>query len=131
MGVEGVVLWPGKLENGFCQIRECLVPRQIAGADFYRIPDDETFRIIESVATGGLVIPIQVHSHPEDAFHSWADDERAFVQHTNAISIVVPDFGAFPEDQFLDYAVIYSLVGGDEWRQLSETEKRQRFQIGD
>lgn len=131
VGVEGVVLWPGKLGEGFCEIKECLVPRQIAGPYFYRIPDDETFRIIEKVAGNGSVIPIQVHSHPEEAFHSWADDERAFVQHTNGISIVVPNFGNFPERQFLEQAVIYSLVGGEEWRQLSEPEKRQRFLIGD
>jgi len=125
------VLWPGKLEPGFCRITECLIPRQISGPDFYRIPDDETFRIIESVATRGLVVPVQVHSHPEEAYHSWADDERAFVQHTNGISIVLPDFGSFPEQHFFDCSVIYSLVGGDEWRQLSDNEKLQRFQIGD
>lgn len=131
IGVEAVVLWPGELGDGVCRITECLVPAQVAGERFYRIPDDETFRIIEAVATRGLVIPIQVHSHPEEAFHSWADDERAFVQHTNGISIVLPNFGVFPDQGFLHKAVIYSLVAGDEWRELSSMEKDQRFQIGE
>lgn len=78
-GHEGVVLWAGRLlQNGACGITEPIIPKQITDKRFYRIPTEETFRIIEMVATAGMVIPIQLHSHPCEAFHSEADDELAF-----------------------------------------------------
>jgi len=95
----------------------------------YRIPDDEVFRIIEYIADKNLVIPIQVHSHPCEAFHSETDDERAFVQHTNGISIVVPDFGHIDPDQFFNMAVVYSLVEGTVWRELLPSEISHRFHL--
>jgi hypothetical protein len=128
-GHEGVVLWPARLLEGRCQIVKCLVPAQVTGQLRYRIPDDEVFRIICEVGTNGLVIPIQVHSHPRDAFHSEVDDERAFVQHTNGISIVLPDFAQFDSAEFFDRAVVYSLVSGDTWREVPAREVDQRFLV--
>jgi hypothetical protein len=130
-GHEGVVLWPGMLNGAArCDVQECLVPQQVTGRYIYRIPDSEVFRVIEYVANRNWVIPIQLHSHPEEAFHSPVDDERAFVQHRNGISIVVPDFAAFPDSQFMEKAIIYSLVRGDEWRELLQSEVERRFVIG-
>jgi hypothetical protein len=129
-GHEGVVLWPAMLNgSGRCDVRECLVPQQVTGRYFYRIPDSETFRVIEYVADRNWVVPIQLHSHPEEAFHSPVDDECAFVQHRNGISIVVPDFAAFPDLLFLDKAIVYALVKGDEWRELTRSEVERRFSI--
>jgi hypothetical protein len=104
-------------------------PQQVTGRYFYRIPDSETFRVIEYVADRNWVVPIQLHSHPEEAFHSPVDDECAFVQHRNGISIVVPDSAAFPDLLFLDKAIVYALVKGDEWRELTRSEVERRFFI--
>lgn len=88
----------------------------------YRIPDEETIRIVKYVSERGMVIPIQVHSHPQEAFHSFADDERAFVQHENAMSIVVPNFANFPISRFLDRALFFRLLAGNRWRELAPKE---------
>jgi hypothetical protein len=128
-GHEGVILWPARLEENFCTVAECLIPRQITSRLMYRIPDDEVFRIIEYIAGKNLVIPIQVHSHPREAFHSETDDERAFVQHTNGISIVVPDFGNIDLEQFFGMIVVYSLVEGALWRELRHSEISDRFHL--
>lgn len=121
-GHEGVVLWPGRLENGACVVSEPIIPKQITGPLFYRIPDDETFRIIRHVAEQDQVIPIQVHSHPREAFHSRVDDELAFVQHENAISIVVPDCGRFSQAEFPNRARFYRLRPDNEWVELMNSE---------
>jgi hypothetical protein len=120
IGHEGVVLWPGKLSGGICVIGDPLIPSQITGRLFFRIPQAEAFRIIQLVSELGLVIPIQIHSHPEEAFHSDADDEYAFIRHENAISIVVPEFANFPTSQFLVKARFFRLHTGNEWHEMPE-----------
>jgi len=117
---EGVVLWPGKVSGGTCDISDPLIPRQITGRRFFRIPEDEVFRIIQWISGQELVIPIQIHSHPKAAYHSDADDEYAFIQHENAISIVVPYFGSFPASQFLLMARFFRLHAGNEWQEMAE-----------
>ena len=93
----------------------------------YQIPADESFRVIKSTAKQNLVIAIQIHSHPGSAYHSEADDEYAFLQHLNAVSIVVPDFGNFDVDQFLEYAVFYRLRGPERWDLMAQEEIARSF----
>jgi len=126
---EGVVLWPGAIHGGNCQIAEALIPVQVTGRRFYEIPDAEVFRIIQWVSSRKLVIPIQVHSHEEDAFHSRADDEYAFVQHDNAISTVVPFFGEIENGTFLTASRFYRLSQAGEWLGIEQREVSQRFVV--
>jgi len=128
-GDEGVILWPGGLLDGACHIAEPLIPAQITGPRFYQIPDAEVFRIIQWLARRKLVIPIQVHSHEKHAFHSWADDEYAFVQHENAISVVVPLFGNISNDEFLTASRFYRLDEAGEWVEVESREISRRFLI--
>jgi proteasome lid subunit RPN8/RPN11 len=126
-GHEGVALWPGTLAGGVCEIGDPIVPRQLTAPRMYQIPADESFRIIKTVAKQNLVIPIQIHSHPGSAYHSEADDEYAFLQHLNAISIVVPNFGFFDAGDFLANAVFYSLRGPELWELMDDAEVSRRF----
>lgn len=128
IGHEGVVLWPGVVQENECQISPMpIIPEQITGPRSYRIPTDESFRIIQLVHQNRTVIPIQVHSHPHEAFHSEADDELAFVQHRNGISIVIPDFANFGVAEFLQQAKFYILVSGVQWTELGITALRHKF----
>lgn len=126
---EGVVLWPGALVDGVCQISEPLIPAQITGRRFYDIPDAEVFRILQWLALQKLVIPIQVHSHEEHAFHSWADDEYAFVQHENGVSVVVPLFGGINDDEFLTASRFYRLNEAGKWVEIEPGEVNQHFVV--
>lgn len=126
-GHEGVALWPAKLVKEICQIGPAIIPQQITGPRMYQIPADESFRIIKSTAKQNLVIPIQIHSHPASAYHSEADDEYAFLQHLNAISIVVPRFGHFDPDEFLEHAVFYRLCGPEHWELMEVSEIKRCF----
>lgn len=127
-GHEGVVLWPARLEGLKCRVEPLpLIPAQITSRRSYRIPAEESFRIIEYLHANRLVIPIQVHSHPHEAFHSEADDEYAFVQHRNGISIVLPDFADCTPAAFLSFARFYYLRIGTEWIEMSALEVESRF----
>jgi hypothetical protein len=122
-GHEGVVLWPGYIsDTGEFIVKGPIIPKQITGRLYFRIPNDEVFNIIEYTSERGWVIPIQVHSHPQEAFHSPVDDERAFVQHVNAISIVIPYFGNINISDFIGEASCYRLVSGNNWAHIPDTE---------
>lgn len=127
-GHEGVVLWAARLDGLTCQVEpHPVLPAQITTRRSYRIPTEESFRIIRYLHANELVIPIQVHSHPREAFHSEADDELAFVQHRNAISIVVPDFAQWAPAEFPSRASFYYLHAGTEWIEMSAQEVQSRF----
>jgi hypothetical protein len=65
---------------------------------------------------------MQIHSHPQEAFHSEVDDERAFIRHENAISIVVPYFADFPVAEFLLRARFYRLREETNWEEMQAHE---------
>jgi hypothetical protein len=121
-GHEGVVLWAGRFAPTGFRVSKAIIPAQRTGRLFYRISTAETFRILELVSNENLVIPIQIHSHPEEAFHSEVDDEDAFIRQENAISIVVPHFANFPVDEFLLNARFYRLREGTTWAEMAARE---------
>jgi hypothetical protein len=121
-GHEGVVFWAGRFSGSEFRIMRAIVPQQTTGRLFYRISNDETFRALEMVSNEDLVIPIQIHSHPREAFHSEVDDERAFIRHENAISIVVPYFADFPVGEFLLRAKFYRLREETVWEEMQADE---------
>lgn len=41
----------------------------------------------------GSIYVARIHSHPDAAFHSWADDRNPILTYEGALSIVVPYFG--------------------------------------
>lgn len=121
-GREGVALWAGKFEGVGFRISRVIIPAQKAGRLFFRISDEETFRILEMISDADLVIPIQIHSHPKQAFHSEVDDEDAFIRHENAISIVVPHFANFRTTEFLPNARFYRLRAETTWVEMGAEE---------
>lgn len=128
VGHEGVVLWPGRLGVNSCAIGLPYIPDQVTEPFRYQIPREAVMEILRWSYRNKHVIPIQVHSHLFDAFHSEADDELAFVQHENGISIVVPDGGYISPAEFPVTAKFFRLVGGATWEELSRNEVQDRFQ---
>lgn len=121
-GHEGVALWAGQFHGDGFRISRVIIPEQFTGRLFYRISSDETFRILDQISGDGLVIPIQIHSHPEEAFHSEVDDEDAFIRQENAVSIVVPKFANFPLDEFLLCAKFFRLRKHTTWVEMRPRE---------
>lgn len=115
---EGAVLWAGHVDQGICRIAEVIIPEQEASMYRFDIPNAEVFRILAYIAEKGLVIPVQVHSHPGVECHSYADDAGALVQHEGGISIVAPHFGAFDDDDFLHAILVYRLTEAGQWDEV-------------
>ncbi len=89
---ERVVLWLGRRIGDDVRIHEVFLPIQITDADYFRIPSDGMDALFHHLRSSGLFAAGQVHTHPEEAFHSPADDRWALVRHEGALSLVVPRF---------------------------------------
>src|SRR5258705_375865 len=81
-GTEGVVLWLAKrpLTDGVA-IAEAYVPEHYAEVDVFRIPPSSMTAMMAHLRERKLGLAAQVHSHPNRAFHSRADDAWAIVRH--------------------------------------------------
>lgn len=113
---EYVVLWVGKREGQRIEIIDFLVPEQIVRADAFRIPRQGMNQIFAHLRETRGFLAAQVHSHPELAFHSSADDEWAIVRHVGALSIVVPYFGdGITRESFSDMTALYRLDSQNRW----------------
>jgi hypothetical protein len=128
--LEGLVLWLGKLEEGRAHVTLAFTPEQegISSDDglAYFVSGEALFQLNQSLAESGLRLIAQVHSHPQEAYHSEADDEYAIVTEDGGLSLVVPDFGnalAHPASW-----AVYRL-SGREWQELSTEQARSLFHV--
>ena len=77
-----------------------------------------------------MLIAAQVHSHPEEAFHSQADDNWAILRHLGALSIVVPYFANQTSvGNFLRQVAIFRLNDANQWRELEGVDRERSIQI--
>lgn len=138
-GVEGMVLWAGKVSDRTASVDEAIVPRQDGRVTDHglivTVSGDELHRINVVLYRTGRRLIGQVHSHPGRAYHSEVDDEHAIATEVGAFSIVVPDFAAGAYD-LRDYA-IYRLHEGRwpwdrraRWRALPPAEVSAIFLDG-
>ena len=69
----------------------------------FHIPPEGMTALYAELRHKRLMVAAQVHSHPQEAFHSKADDRWAIVRHEGALSLVVPHFAqATTLDRFLE-----------------------------
>jgi len=94
MESERVLLWLGRRGQACIGVTEEFVPEQVASYDFFNIPPHAMQALMRHLRERSLMVAAQVHSHPQAAFHSKADDRWAIVRHEGALSIVVPDFAS-------------------------------------
>ena len=119
-GIETVVLWLGNVkENGELKILEVFRPDQTAAADRFNISANSMRNLMKYLRQTRTKILAQVHSHPNEAFHSRADDEWAIIRHTGAVSLVIPDFAKnTTENNFQDKVAAYQLSSSNIWQQV-------------
>jgi proteasome lid subunit RPN8/RPN11 len=118
-GRECVLLWLGRREAGVQRVIEVYRPTQKASSDYFEIPRNGMTELMDRMRAQGLYVASQVHSHPEEAFHSRADDRWAIVRHCGALSIVLPWFATTTTlENFFQTAAVYQLDAMNIWRQL-------------
>lgn len=126
---EAVALWQGRvLSDTDAEVTKLIIPKQITGPRHFNVPLEERLRIIDQISNVGEFILVQIHTHPRQAFHSEADDLYAITKHLHAISIVVPYF-AVSWSGSLSETSIHLNLGAGNWRQLSDAEVSDAFQV--
>jgi hypothetical protein len=128
--LEGVVYWTGEATPNQGTVRHVLVPRryQRESAVHLVIDRDAVFELIERIHMLDEFLLARVHSHPDEAFHSWSDDEGCLSGRVGFLSIVVPDFARGPPRT--DVWAVYERAPGGDWRRLTDAEVQRRLRIG-
>lgn len=120
---ETVVLWLGTVLDGIGEVRDVYRPEQKVDIDFFHIPQESMRAMMKRIKETRFQILAQVHSHPEDAFHSRADDTWAIIRHVGAVSIVIPYFADGTDiSTFGDRAATYQLDATNSWVEIDFAE---------
>lgn len=95
-GHELFVLWTGRIGGTMFEVHNAHIPRQIAYRSErgcgVRVNGDELHGLNAWLYEHAQVLGAQIHSHPEDAFHSDTDDTFPIVTADGGISIVTAYF---------------------------------------
>jgi hypothetical protein len=130
-GYEGLVLWLGEIGDRSARVLRALIPEQnpISREDGvgYFVEGDTLFRLNRALASSGLRLIAQVHSHPTIAYHSEADDRYAIVTAEGGLSLVVPNFGKAPLDP--SSWAVYRLASG-QWEHVEQWEAKRLLRVG-
>lgn len=127
---EGIVLWLARQHDGRQRIELVYEPMHEAAEDFFWIPQQGMQQLMRVLDEQGLRVAAQVHSHPEHAFHSVADDRWAIVRHQGALSIVLPWFASkTTADTFLCDAAVFQLDNRNIWREVSKANYNDVIEV--
>jgi hypothetical protein len=120
---EGFALWAGVRSGSDFHVRKTLVPRQAAHASdlsvCVSVDGDELHRMNVWLYQHGFVLVAQLHSHPQEAYHSETDNEYPIVATIGAFSLVLPDFAKHPFS--LETTAVYRLMEHG-WKELSAVQ---------
>jgi len=127
---ECILLWLGRREHGLQRIIDVYKPLQEADRDYFEIPRRGMAVLMERLRNQGLYVVSQVHTHPELAFHSPADDKWAIVRHTGALSIVLPFFAeSTTVENFLQEVAVFQLDSSNRWNEVAPENVRDQLRI--
>lgn len=118
---EKVILWLGRRLDQNYIVDEVYVPDQITGEDYFIIPENGMDKLMKKLRLNRKMIIAQVHTHPQYAFHSEADDKWAIVRHTGAYSLVLPFFCSTTNiNNFLNNVAIFVLDDHNYWEEVDK-----------
>jgi hypothetical protein len=123
-GLEGFALWAGELDGDTFLVRANIIPEQRGlRSDLgvcVVVGGDELHRINVWLYEHRMTLIAQLHSHPDDAYHSTTDDTYPIATTTGSLSLVVPDFASNPFS--LENCAVYRLFPPRGWVELSGDE---------
>lgn len=127
---ESIVLWLSRRVGDGVSVAEAYVPAHEADRDYFHIPSHAMSDLLSYLGNTRTFIAAQIHSHPEEAFHSPADNEWAIVRHEGALSLVVPYFARETNvGNFLVSIAAFRLSQGNIWEELGEEDREWLVQI--
>lgn len=92
-GHEGIAYLLGQTNGVTTVIVGATRPESITTRGSFTVSSVAMARIVRQANDAGLQVAGQIHSHPEDAFHSGGDEDGARISYDGYVSIVVPDYG--------------------------------------
>jgi hypothetical protein len=127
---ECLVLWLAHRLDNCMNVVMAHRPDQRAWRDRFVVDAAEMASLKALLRSNRLMIAAQVHSHPKEAFHSFADDQGAFVRHHGALSFVIPNFARDSSvATFLEEAALFELRQGNRWVLVPSEEVKHRCQV--
>jgi hypothetical protein len=129
-GFEGLVLWAGKHRNGVFYVEQTIIPVQTplrlqTGICIY-VDSHELHRINVWLFEHNMTLIAQLHSHPEDAYHSEMDNSFPITTSLGSFSLVIPNYAREPFS--LSNCAVYRLVSTG-WNPLFSDEVERIFKI--
>jgi len=120
---EGFALWAGTFRRDAFYVKHTIVPVQTPlrfsnGVCIY-VDAEELHRVNVWLYEHGVTIIAQLHSHPEDAYHSSTDDTFPISTSLGSFSLVVPYFAKQPF--MLSNCAVYRLLDIG-WTPLTRSE---------
>lgn len=95
-GYEAFVLWSGRQEGRLFNVRTVHVPKQdsyrLDSGLCVRVDGNELHRLNVWLYEASEILAIQVHAHPDEAYHSETDDTYPIVATLGGLSIVAAEF---------------------------------------
>ena len=95
-GYEAFVLWSGCQDGRLFNVRTIHVPRQdsyrLDSGLCVRVDGDELHRLNVWLYEAREILAVQVHAHPDAAYHSETDDTYPIVATLGGLSIVAAEF---------------------------------------
>jgi len=119
-GEERAVLWLAHSASASpTPVLQVYEPEQAAAEDYFHFRPASMRTLMGHLRAHRLKVVAQVHTHPDRAFHSEADDKWAVVRHRGALSLVLPRFAATATpDNFLEKAMVYELSDAGLWEHV-------------
>lgn len=123
--VEAIALWAGEFASDTVfEVVAVQIPKQRAirsgsGLAVF-VDDDELHRLNGWLYREGLQLVAQIHTHPDEAFHSDTDNAIPIVAKSGGLSLVIPNFARGPAE-LSNYAV-YRLGASGSWDHVSPDE---------
>lgn len=128
--LECVVLWLAKKDGDFLNINNVYLPEQTVSIESFHISRISMEMILRFLRESRLRVAAQVHTHPESAFHSQADDKWSIVRHVGALSLVLPYFAkGITPDNFAEHAIVYRLGEDNNWGKLAKDKVSSHYRI--
>jgi hypothetical protein len=90
---EGVALLLGHIAGKKVMVLQCVRPQALTSRGSFQIPGRQMARVVGLAMDLDLHIVGQVHTHPQEAYHSKGDEEGANIRYDGFVSIVIPDYG--------------------------------------
>lgn len=121
-GCEGTAMIAGRIDAETAYGDRLVIPAQISLPSPFCSVEVTTKGKLELAAAleDSEVYVCRIHSHPDSAFHSRADDENPILTAEGAWSIVAPNFGLDLHDGLTGCAIHCRV--SNRWRRLTDDE---------